>query len=267
MRKASIAVLSAILVFGCKSMPSIIEATQGTVPLDSDKTLWSVSDVPQVGSVVRITFASNQKREVLRSSLYSNSLAAGYLPVFADIGDAETDIKSSKGIKIGLNFLMRGSDVNVNANSAAELKIKLSGIKVAQAESQMSFQEYLRSLDGAGRSSNPEAHRLMAQINSASRSQGRQEYWVVTKVFTANEAQISVERKSSISAGANCGSDEKPCIVPLVKIVPSYESNRDTQSLSRGANRPIFVKMMPIKVNSRGVIYLDEEIPGPAVIG
>jgi len=257
-----------IALTGCMQ-PGALDANGPIV--NSDKTLWAVTDVPQVGSILRLKYSDKKGTNVTSSSLIFTGLSARYTPQLLDIGDSEEVISATNGIKIAAGFIGKGSpNAKAELSNAATLKLKLKGMKVAQYGDLLSFQNFLRSFDGGGGAGDPTVHSLFSQINAAGnaeRTEGiKTPYWVVTKVFVANNLEYSYTKKGGLKADASCGSDTKPCVVPAGALTSSIDFSSDKQNIYSGTNRPIFVVIKPVGVNSNGMIYIDDGAKGPAAI-
>lgn len=91
-------------------------------------------------------------------------------------------------------------------------------------------------------------------------------YWVITKVFTADSLEYSSSKAGGLKVSAGCGSATNPCIVPTSALTASIDLTSDKQGIFKGSNRPIFVVIKPVGVNSQGSIYIEENAKAPAVI-
>lgn len=239
--------------------------------LYGDKTLWAITDVPQVGSIIKLTYSDANGTKVIGASLFYTGLSAKYKPQFVEIGSSEETLSGANGIKIGASFVSQGSsNARAELSNAATLKLKLTGVKVAQYDDLFSFQSFLRAFDGRGGAGDTTVDSVFSQINAAGKAERktgmRTPYWVVTKVFTAENLEYSYTKKRGLKVDASCGSDTKPCVVPAASLTDAMDFSKDKQNIYNGTKRPIFVVIKPVGVNSSGMLYIEDSAKGPAAI-
>ena len=239
-------------------------------PLDSVKSLWISSDVPQVGAIVRLTFANKEHTLVKQTSYLDASLAALYHPTDGAVSNEDLTIKNKASASLGLKFLIKGNPgANATIDGAESITLKVSGERVVQWVSLMDLQNFLRKFDGHGAIS-PTVHDLYVAINQAGDDERKSgavtPYWVITKVFTGKSVEYTTTSSGGITAGATCGGQAKPCVVPAVNFNTSLKMGNDKQDVVNGSDRPIFVVIKPVTTNRLQVVRIEDDVRAPAVI-
>ena len=239
-------------------------------PLDSPKSLWFASDVPQVGAIVRLSYADRQHTLVNGATYLDATLSDRYRPVAGTTSDEKLLLSNKVSVSLGVDYLKKGGAAGAaKIGAGPTLDLKVSGERVLQWRSLDDLQSFFRQFDGKGAPTDA-IHELYAQINQAGDEQRKTKavtsYWVVTKVFTASSVEYSTEDSNGVSANASCGQAKSPCVIPAANLTASLDAGKDKQNVVSGADRPIFVVIKPISTNSRGMIYIDGTAEGPGVI-
>jgi hypothetical protein len=274
MRKATpvVALMTASLALsGCGSgeNPPPVVGTKNQA-LDAAKTLWMASEVPQVGAIIRLSFADEAHTLVARAAYDNIGVAELYKPVPGYTQSEATTLGNKASVNLGLSFLARGApSVGADAHDIDKLTLSVTDEKVSQWKSVDDLQDFLRRFDG-GKAQTHAIHELFAKIKDAADQERKTKavtpYWVLTKVFTGK----SVEYSATISTGANaqlsCGGRKAKCTISAVKLTGGLSLDEDKQHIIKSDDRPIFVVIKPLTENSKGNITIETDPLGPGVI-
>lgn len=270
MRKSIAVLLSLLFVVVGLSWWFLPPDTEKGQPLDSAKSLWFASDVPQVGAIVRLSFADKKHKWVTSVTYLNATLSESYHPVSGATGDENLTLTNKASISLGAQYLASGGPSGAaKVGAARALNLKVRGERVLQWRSLDDLQNFVRQFDGRSAPS-PEIHSLFAKINSAGEDERRTKsvtpYWIITKVFTGNSVVYSTHNSSGVTTDVSCGQPSIPCVIPALKLTANLDLSKDRQNVVSGSERPIFVVIKPLSTNTNGMIYINENTKGPGVI-
>jgi hypothetical protein len=207
-----------VAVLGTAAYGQIGTIGRSNIRGNADKTMWDVSAVPHVGTVLRITRDSRGRIVTVEKT---SDWIADHLP--ADIletvngGNQSVAVTSSTKVSVGIALLkIIGIDIGGGVDNTASTELKFSSVKVSQYKAQLPFLTAIQSMDAPGFKKDPEGNSLFALISDeTSKKLGtrldRSQYWIVTQVFTPASIEWTVNAKKNRNITINCTALSDKC--------------------------------------------------------
>jgi hypothetical protein len=216
--KRLIGVGALVAVLGTAAYGQIGTIGRSNIRGNADKTMWDVSAVPHVGTVLRITRDSRGRIVTVEktSDWIADHLPADILET-VDGGKQSVSVTNKTRVSVGIALLkIIGIDIGGGVDNIATTELKFSGVKVRQYKSRLPFLKSIQSMDDPKYKKDSEGNDLFSLISDeTSKKLGsrldRSRYWIVTNVYTPTSIEWTVNAKRNRNITINCTALSDKC--------------------------------------------------------